>query len=76
MRRAFGDIPAGGWTPVSLHAFNRAYNSLKRASCENVETPEWETTEITTESQNVGAGRSLGSPHNPLDFFTPDTYCN
>lgn len=59
---------------MSLHAFNGAYNSLKRVSCENVETPEWETTEITMESQNVGAGRDLGSPHNPLEFFLHPTH--
>lgn len=60
MRCAFGGIPAGCWTPVTLHALNGAYDSQKRAPCENVETLEWETTEITMESQNVRGWRTLG----------------
>lgn len=77
MRCAFGGIPAGCWTPVTLHALNGAYDSQKRAPCENVETLEWETTEITMESQNVRGWRDLGFHHNPLDLFiTPGIYCN
>lgn len=76
MRRAFGGIPAGHWTPVSLHASDGTHNTLKEPPCENVETSEWKQ-QKSLQNQTFGAGRGLGSPHNPLDFFiTSDIYCN
>lgn len=52
-RCALGGIPAGLWAPGSLHACNGAH-------CETVETPGWETMEMTMESQNFEARNNLG----------------
>lgn len=59
MTSAFGGFRTGCWTPVTLHAYNGACNSVKQVPCENVETPERETTEITMESQMLEVGGIL-----------------